>query len=112
MRHWLIAVGLLIGTTSGCGDDGGGSGVDAGVTSGVIQPFPEHHCPGSPGCDGIGDDVFKVGAARALINPELVETEWDDENMDNKWSSGESFTAPRVTVTFAASVPPDGSLIV
>lgn len=92
MRQWLIAVGLVIGAI-GCGDDGGGGDdADAGIGSGVVTPFPELYCPGSPGCDSGGDGVFKVGAARALINPELIETEWDDEDMDGEWSATEDFT--------------------
>ena len=90
MRHWLFAIVSVFATTSGCGGDGGDA--DAGLTGGAVEPFPDHHCPGSPGCEGTGDGVFKVGAARALINPELVETEWVDEDMDNEWSSSEPFT--------------------
>lgn len=87
----VLGVGVM--AFAGCGDDGGSGGPDAAPEiGGPRDPFPSLHCPGSPGCTGTGDNVFKVGGGRAKITPELVEFEWDDENMDGEWEPGESFT--------------------
>lgn len=65
---------------------------DAGYGPGPLTPFPDISCPGGPGCTGEGDGVFRVGAARASIDPDLVETEWEDENGNGERDSGEAFT--------------------
>jgi len=78
-----------------CGDDGATADPDAGVElGGPRTPFPELFCPGSPSCTGTGDNVFRVGAARASITPNLndYETEWVDENKNNEYDNGEEFT--------------------
>ncbi|RMH41028.1 MAG: hypothetical protein D6689_12150 [Deltaproteobacteria bacterium] len=64
---------------------------DAGYQPGPIEPFPEAWCPGRPGCTGEGGGGLRVGAARASIMPELVETEWTDENGNGHYDSGEPF---------------------
>lgn len=79
------SLSLLI---AGCG----GSDDDDTQLGGAREPFPARYCPGSPGCDGTGDGVFRVGAARAEINPTLVETEWVDENENHDYERGEPFT--------------------
>ncbi len=79
-----LGIGIMLG--AGCGGDGEVS------LGGPRTPFPSFYCPGSPGCTGMGDNVLRVGAARALINPDLPESEWDDANGDSEWEPGESFT--------------------
>jgi len=77
-----------------CGDDGSSSGdPDAGL-GGPRSPFPEQYCPGSDACSGTGDGVFRVGAARAKITPNLAdyESKWDDANGNHEYDSGETFT--------------------
>lgn len=49
-------------------------------------------CPGAPGCSGDGDGQLYVGVSKQLINPTLIETEWDDANGNNDYDPGESFT--------------------
>ena len=87
-----LLTGLALALIVACG--GGSSDPDAGVDAmgGPRAPFPAHFCPGSPGCDGVGDGVFRVGAGRADINPTLIETEWVDEDEDGEFDSGEDFT--------------------
>ena len=86
-RALAVAGGLVL---ISCGGDSGG----AGPASGPREPFPSLFCPGSAGCDGSGDNVLRVGAARASINPDLdnAETEWVDENGDGEWDATEPFT--------------------
>jgi hypothetical protein len=78
----------------GCGGSDGDGDPDAGPVGGARAPFPSLYCPGSPGCDGAGDNVLRVGAARADINPDLAsaETEWVDEDGDGEWDATEDFT--------------------
>ena len=93
-----LAAGLL---AAGCGDDGGDDGIpdaavstpDAGIGAGVVTPFPELYCPGSPACATTGDEVLRVGAARANITPDLqqYETEWTDLDGDSHWDDSEPF---------------------
>jgi hypothetical protein len=92
-RLFVFVTTSALALAGGCGGDDSGSGPDAApALGGPRDPFPSLYCPGSPGCTGTGDNVFKVGGGRAKISPTLVETEWDDENGDGEWSSGESFT--------------------
>ena len=84
----VLAAASLSLSIVACGDSGDGDSQPGGPRA----PFPERWCPGSPGCDGTGDGVFRVGAARAEINPELVETEWVDENENHEYDDDEPFT--------------------
>lgn len=86
----IAGVSLLCALVA-CGG-GGGGGVDAGL-GGPREPFPDQVCPGSDGCTGQGDGVFKVGAAQVEITPNLddYETEYTDDNGDGEWESGEAF---------------------
>lgn len=52
--------------------------------------FIDHFCPG-PGCEDSPGAPLRVGAARAEINPRLVETEWTDEDGDRHFDRGEPF---------------------
>jgi hypothetical protein len=87
------AVGFLMATAGACG--GGGGAPDAGpdtITGGPVEPFPDHYCPGSPGCPGAGGATLRAGAARVNILPTIVESEWVDENENNHWERSEPFT--------------------
>ncbi len=82
---WVIAAAIVGVVAAGCGDG-------APMLGGPRAPFPLQVCPGDEGCGGSGLGVLRVGAARANINPVLVETEWVDENDDHHWEQGEDFT--------------------
>src|SRR5262245_25420764 len=88
-RDWLCVLVLGL-SAAACG--GGSDEPDAGL-GGPRDPFPELYCPGSPGCAGAGDGVFRVGSARLSITPDLAahETEWTDSDGNNEWNSGEDF---------------------
>lgn len=85
----FLALSLVVACGGGSNDE-----PDAAPLGGPRTPFPELYCPGSPSCTGTGDNVFRVGAARASITPNLAdyETEWDDANGNGEYDSGESFT--------------------
>lgn len=51
---------------------------------------PDDWCPGRAHCMTQGDGRLYVGAARALINPTLTESEWDDRNGDHSYTAGAS----------------------
>jgi hypothetical protein len=93
MRAWGLAA-VAIAALAACGDDDSGGAPDAApdaIVGGPIDPFPDKQCPGGEGCTGQGDGAFRVGAARATIVPELVETEWTDENGNSHWESSEDY---------------------
>ncbi len=99
MARNAIALSFVLVSTlvfTGCGDDGSTPAEpDAGIDRGGPRaPFPSLYCPGSAGCMGTGNNVFSVGAAKVTITPDLskFETEWDDENGNSEWDSGEPFT--------------------
>ncbi len=94
MRSIFAAFGILalvFGATAlvACGGDT--DEPDAGIERGPVDPFPEKYCPGSDGCTGEGDGIFKVGVGRVSIMPELVETEWTDDNENSHYNSGEPY---------------------
>ena len=71
-------------------------GADAGVATDTGRPVPyngpDDWCPGRDHCRAPGDNRLYVGAGRALINPTLVETEFEDRNGDHEWQRNEPFT--------------------
>lgn len=80
------------GTTTAAGGDGGTAGAGAGGVGGATG--------GVGGAGGTGGDTggtmvspLSVGVGKQLINPTLVETEWDDANGDGYWDpQTETFT--------------------
>jgi hypothetical protein len=100
----VLAIALVLLAVPACGGDdddvpadpdAGGDvpgDPDAGLAPGPAEPFPERYCPGSDGCTGEGDDPLRVGAARAIITPELTETEWEDLDEDHLYTRDEPFT--------------------
>lgn len=52
---------------------------------------PDDWCPGQAHCRAVGGDRLFVGAARELINPEIVEREWTDANRNHLFDVGEAF---------------------
>ncbi len=71
----------LLALSNACGDDDSGVAVDAGAPDSEVEtdagppPFaPESFCPGSEGCEDVGDDVLYVGAAQRDITPVITET--------------------------------------
>jgi len=91
MRLAYVPMLIAAALAPGCGGGGGGE-PDAGL-GGPTDPFPSLVCPGSPGCTGAGDGVFRVGAGKANITPDLdnYETEYTDEDGNGEWSSSEPF---------------------
>ncbi len=109
----LLAAGLALG---GC-DDAGPAPVDAAVmdaadaavapdvTDDVTEdvapdasvpdptPYagPDDWCPGREHCRAMGDNRLLVGAARELINPDIIEREWTDTNRNHNFDPGEPF---------------------
>jgi len=94
MRNLVVSLGCGLLLAVGCGDDDSSSGPDAApdaTAPGPVAPFPDSYCPGSAGCTGTGDGVFKVGFGKASIVPVLVETEWTDDNDNGEFDSGEDY---------------------
>jgi hypothetical protein len=81
------AVDAPTGGDAGAGDDAGG---DAGRP--VPYAGPDDWCPGRDHCRATGDNRLYVGAGRALMNPTLVETQFDDLNGDHEWQRNEPYT--------------------
>nr|MBA3538943.1 hypothetical protein [Deltaproteobacteria bacterium] len=85
---WAAArVAIVVGVVA-CG---GGS--TAKPPDAQLEGFtePDLVCPGAPGCEGAGDGVLKVGAARRDYTPTNFET-YTDENLDNEYQASEPFT--------------------
>lgn len=94
MGRLLACLLLIAACGGGSGDDDDTGAPDAGFTPpdpGPVEPFPDKVCPGGDGC-ATADGPLRVGAAKVDITPELVEYEWDDEDGDGKFDSGEAFT--------------------
>ena len=110
-RAWCVVAAVAL---AGCGEevapavdagvrDGGAVDAapgdagtpDAGTTEDVPPPIayggPDDWCPGREHCRPTGDGRLRVGVARELINPDIVEREWTDTNRNNAYDMGEAF---------------------
>lgn len=81
---------VILAAAAACGD--GRAAPDGGVDA-RLEGFagPDIVCPGSPGCETIGDGVLAVGAAKRVYTPIDFET-YTDENNDNEYQSTEPYT--------------------
>jgi hypothetical protein len=93
-RHTLAGLFTAAALLVGCGDDGNQTTTAATTGSGT---------GGGGGGGGSAGSQFYVGVARQLINPTIVENEWDDANMDNSFDSGETFTDTNMNGVFDAT---------
>lgn len=64
---------------------------DVAIPEPVAYGGPDDWCPGRPHCRPVGDNRLLVGAARELINPDIVEREWTDSNRNHNYDRGEAF---------------------
>jgi hypothetical protein len=100
-RPRLLGSSLAFATLSalaGCDDPAPSAPADAATADAPdasIVPYagPDDWCPGRDHCMGTsGDNVLHAGFARAVINPMLTETMWEDRNNNGHFDMGEAFT--------------------
>src|SRR5262245_3698572 len=66
--------------TSGTAGNAGNSGTAGNAGTGGAGASG-----GSAGSGGVMETPLTVGVGKQIINPTLVETEWDDKNADGYW---------------------------
>jgi hypothetical protein len=78
-----------------CGDDANQTTGASGSTSSGSG--------GGGGSGGGSGSTFYVGVARELINPVIVEKDWDDADMNGYFDTGETFTDTNMNGVFDAT---------
>jgi hypothetical protein len=64
---------------------------DADAAPFVRTPGVDDFCPGASHCPNGSDGVLHVGVGRALINPTIVESSWNDANRNGLYDQDESY---------------------